>query len=153
MFATKWKLTALVAMAAAVAAGAVLAFSVTAAAQPTTSRQGGGPAFAALQTAADRAGKIAHRASKPADPGSASPESYGVSSATLAAIASCESGGDPTAVSADGTYRGLYQFDEGTWASVGGSGDPAVASPAEQTMRAAMLYARSGSSPWPICGQ
>jgi soluble lytic murein transglycosylase-like protein len=81
-----------------------------------------------------------------------SPDSVGVSSSTLEAIASCESGGDPTAVSADGTYHGLYQFDYGTWASVGGSGDPAAASPAEQTYRAALLYSQSGSSPWPICG-
>ena len=51
------------------------------------------------------------------------PESVGVSSPTLEAIASCESGGDPTVVSADGAYRGKYQFDYGTWASVGGSGD------------------------------
>ena len=56
------------------------------------------------------------------------------------------------AVSADGSYHGLYQFDYGTWASVGGSGDPAAASPEEQTYRAALLYARSGSSAWPICG-
>lgn len=82
-----------------------------------------------------------------------SPESVGVSSSTLEAIAACESGGDPTAVSADGAYHGLYQFDYGTWASVGGSGDPAAASPEEQTYRAALLYAQSGSSPWPICGQ
>jgi Transglycosylase-like domain len=81
-----------------------------------------------------------------------SPESVGVSSSMLQAIAACESGGDPTAVSADGTYHGLYQFDYGTWASVGGSGDPGAASPAEQTYRAALLYSRSGSSPWPICG-
>jgi hypothetical protein len=81
-----------------------------------------------------------------------SPESVGVYSATLESIAACESGGDPTAVSVDGTYRGLYQFDYGTWASVGGTGDPAAASPAEQTYRAALLYARGGSNPWPICG-
>jgi len=80
------------------------------------------------------------------------PESVGVSSATLESVAACESGGDPTAVSADGTYRGKYQFDYGTWASVGGSGDPAAAPEAEQDYRAAMLYAQSGSSPWPICG-
>ena len=86
------------------------------------------------------------------DGGFPSPESVGVSNATLDAIAACESGGDPTAVSVDGTYRGLYQFDYRTWASVGGSGDPAAASPEEQTYRAALLYARSGSSPWPICG-
>lgn len=66
-------------------------------------------------------------------------------------IAQCESGGSPTAVSPDGTYRGKYQFDYQTWASVGGSGDPAAASEAEQDMRARMLYARRGSSPWPVC--
>jgi soluble lytic murein transglycosylase-like protein len=76
----------------------------------------------------------------------------GVSRATLDAIGACESGGDPTAVSSDGTYRGKYQFDYGTWESVGGSGDPAAASEAEQDYRAALLYSRSGSSPWPVCG-
>jgi Transglycosylase-like domain len=76
----------------------------------------------------------------------------GVSMATLESIASCESGGDPTAVSSDGTYRGKYQFDYGTWESMGGSGDPAAAPEAEQDYRAALLYATSGSSPWPICG-
>jgi transglycosylase-like protein len=80
------------------------------------------------------------------------PESVGVSSATLSGIASCESGSDPTAVSADGAYQGKYQFDAGTWASVGGSGDPAAAPEAEQDYRAALLYARGGSSPWPSCG-
>ena len=76
----------------------------------------------------------------------------GVSRATLDAIAACESGGDPTAVSSDGTYRGKYQFDYGTWESVGGSGDPAAASEAEQDYRAALLYSEAGSSPWPVCG-
>lgn len=76
----------------------------------------------------------------------------GVSRATLDAIGACESGGDPAAVSAGGTYRGKYQFDYGTWESVGGSGDPAAASEAEQDYRAALLYSRAGSSPWPVCG-
>lgn len=76
----------------------------------------------------------------------------GVSQATLDAIGACESGGNPTAVSSDGSYRGKYQFDYGTWASVGGSGDPAAASEEEQDYRAALLYSQSGSSPWPICG-
>ena len=76
----------------------------------------------------------------------------GVSMATLESIAACESGGDPHAVSADGSYRGKYQFDYGTWESVGGHGDPAAAPEAEQDYRAALLYARSGSSPWPVCG-
>ncbi|HEX2391617.1 MAG TPA: transglycosylase family protein [Solirubrobacterales bacterium] len=76
----------------------------------------------------------------------------GVTIDTLEAIASCESGGDPTVVSSDGTYRGKYQFDQGTWESVGGHGDPAAAPEAEQDYRAALLYSRSGSSPWPVCG-
>jgi Transglycosylase-like domain len=76
----------------------------------------------------------------------------GVSIETLESIASCESGGNPIAVSSDGSYRGKYQFDYGTWESVGGSGDPAAAPEAEQDYRAALLYTQSGSSPWPICG-
>jgi len=76
----------------------------------------------------------------------------GVSIETLTAIAACESGGDPTIVSASGAYRGKYQFSVSTWESVGGSGDPAAAPEHEQDYRAALLYARSGSSPWPVCG-
>ena len=72
--------------------------------------------------------------------------------AVLRSIAACESGGDPHAVGGGGSFRGKYQFDYGTWARVGGSGDPAAAPEAEQDRRAAMLYARAGSSPWPVCG-
>jgi hypothetical protein len=72
--------------------------------------------------------------------------------AGLQAIAACESGGDPRAVDATGTYRGKYQFDLQTWQSVGGSGDPAAAPEAEQDRRAAILYGRAGSAPWPVCG-
>jgi hypothetical protein len=74
------------------------------------------------------------------------------SSPALEAIAACESGGNPSAIGGGGAYRGKYQFDYGTWASVGGSGDPAAAPEAEQDRRAAMLLARSGSNPWPVCG-
>jgi len=69
----------------------------------------------------------------------------------LARIAACESGGDPTAVSADGRYRGKYQFSLQTWREVGGSGDPAQATEAEQDRMAAKLLRRSGTSPWPNC--
>jgi uncharacterized protein YabE (DUF348 family) len=65
-----------------------------------------------------------------------------------AALAQCESGGRPNAVSASGKYRGMYQFSSSAWASVGGSGDPAAASADEQTMRAQLLYARSGAGQW-----
>ena len=77
----------------------------------------------------------------------------GVVPAVLESIAACESGGDPHAVGGGGSFRGKYQFDYGTWARVGGSGDPAAAPEAEQDRRAAMLYARAGSSPWPVCGR
>jgi len=92
------------------------------------------------------------RRKEAARPDYGTPESVGVDQSTLDAIASCESGGDPTAVDASGTYRGKYQFDMQTWASVGGSGDPAAAPEAEQDYRAALLMSRSGSSPWPVCG-
>jgi hypothetical protein len=72
--------------------------------------------------------------------------------AQLEAIAACESGGDPTANTGNGFY-GKYQFVQSTWESVGGTGNPAAASEAEQDMRAAMLYAREGASPWPVCGR
>ena len=67
------------------------------------------------------------------------------------ALARCESGGNPRAVNPAG-YYGLYQFSLSTWASVGGSGNPINASPAEQTARAQTLYARSGAGQWG-CGR
>jgi len=73
--------------------------------------------------------------------------------ATLQKIAECESGGDPTAVSSTGQYRGKYQFDADTWAAVGGSGDPAAAPEGEQDKRAYVLYDRRGTDPWPVCGK
>ena len=73
--------------------------------------------------------------------------------AVLKKIAQCESGGDPRAIGGGGAYRGLLQFDMGTWQSVGGQGDPVNASPAEQYKRGAILYARSGAGQWPVCGR
>lgn len=49
-------------------------------------------------------------------------------------------------------YRGYYQFSQATWASVGGTGDPAAASLEEQTARAQTLAARSDPyHQWPVC--
>ncbi len=70
-----------------------------------------------------------------------------------AALRNCESGGNYQAVSPSGLYRGAYQFDLGTWAGVGGSGDPALAPPEEQDHRAQVLWSQRGSSPWPVCGR
>ncbi|WP_375256547.1 ubiquitin-like domain-containing protein [Streptomyces sp. PKU-EA00015] len=69
------------------------------------------------------------------------------------ALADCESGGRPGAVDPSGNYGGLYQFDIGTWRSLGGSGRPQDASPAEQTYRAKKLYMQRGATPWPHCGR
>jgi transglycosylase-like protein len=88
----------------------------------------------------------ARRESRPAVPRIAIPPQ-------LEAIAQCESGGNPRAINAGGTYRGKYQFSTATWAGVGGTGDPAAAPEAEQDRRAAMLYARSGAGQWPVCGR
>ncbi len=73
--------------------------------------------------------------------------------ALLEALALCESGGDPTAVSPDGQYRGKYQFTRSTWRLMGGSGDPAAAPEAEQDRRAAKLLAQQGTAPWPACSR
>jgi Transglycosylase-like domain/Putative peptidoglycan binding domain len=69
----------------------------------------------------------------------------------LRRIAECESGGDPTALSPGGRYRGKYQFSMETWRQMGGEGDPAEASEWVQDRMALKLYRRAGTSPWPNC--
>ena len=70
-----------------------------------------------------------------------------------AALANCESGGNPQAYNSAGPFYGLYQFMESTWHAVGGVGLPTDASSSEQTYRAQILYNRSGAGQWPVCGQ
>ncbi len=84
--------------------------------------------------------------------GSGSGSSGSAPSGSLESIAQCESGGDPSAVGGGGTYGGKYQFDQQTWESVGGSGDPASAPEGEQDSRAQSLLQQRGTSPWPTCG-
>src|SRR5918998_4758372 len=72
---------------------------------------------------------------------------------SLEQIAECESGGDPAAVSPDGRYRGKYQFSRATWRGLGGKGDPAKASEAEQDRLARLLMKRQGPSAWPSCSR
>ncbi len=109
--------------------------------------------------AAERAARQA--AAVPAGGGTPPPDGYvplgewpgGPSYEQWAALRQCESSGNYQAVSPSGLYRGAYQFDLSTWASVGGSGDPALASPAEQDHRAQVLWSQRGPSPWPVCGR
>jgi peptidoglycan hydrolase-like protein with peptidoglycan-binding domain len=72
--------------------------------------------------------------------------------AALERIAQCESGGNPSAVSPGGQYRGKYQFSRATWRALGGSGDPADAPEWLQDRLALKLYRQRGSAPWPNCG-
>jgi hypothetical protein len=97
--------------------------------------------------------RAAAQAPVAAAPAASAPQSAGGSTASagLEGIAACESGGNPGAVSPDGQYRGKYQFDQQTWQSVGGSGDPAAAPEAEQDARAAQLHAQTGGAAWPNC--
>jgi uncharacterized protein YabE (DUF348 family) len=68
------------------------------------------------------------------------------------ALADCESGGNPAAVSSGGTYHGLYQFNVEMWQRMGGIGLPSEATPREQTYRAIRLYKAAGADQWPVCG-
>ena len=68
-----------------------------------------------------------------------------------AALANCESGGNPSTNTGNG-YYGLYQFSLPTWQAVGGSGYPHENSAAEQTHRAQILLQQSGDEQWPACG-
>ena len=68
----------------------------------------------------------------------------------FARLRACESGGNYSINTGNG-YYGAYQFNLGTWRSVGGSGYPHQASPATQDALAAKLQSQRGWSPWPAC--
>lgn len=70
--------------------------------------------------------------------------------AHLARIKACESGGIYNTNTGNGFY-GAYQFTLSTWAGVGGTGYPHLASPEEQDLRAYILYTQHGPSHWPVC--
>ena len=73
------------------------------------------------------------------------------SSLNWAALANCESGGNPSENTGNGFY-GMYQFTVSTWDSLGGTGLPSDASAATQTALAEKLYTEAGSGQWPVCG-
>src|SRR5215210_8247093 len=88
------------------------------------------------------------------DPGTAGH----ISDESLARLRDCESGGNYTAVSRNGMYRGAYQFSRATWNSIAQQWapwlvgvDPAAAQPFEQDNMASALFAQKGGSPWPRC--
>jgi hypothetical protein len=70
------------------------------------------------------------------------------STAQWLALRKCESSDNYAVVSANGLYYGAYQFNLGTWQSVGGFGYPNQASSAEQDYRALYLYRMRGWQPW-----
>jgi hypothetical protein len=69
-----------------------------------------------------------------------------------ARLRQCESSGNYAVVASHGGYYGAYQFDLGTWRSVGGAGYPHQASRAEQDFRALYLYRMRGWQPWTCAG-
>ena len=100
--------------------------------------------------------EIVSKGTKEPEPERASASSSDVSGVTIteedtwAALAECESGGNPSANTGNG-YYGMYQFSLPTWQSVGGAGLPSDASAQEQTKRAQILQQRSGWGQWPAC--
>jgi len=104
----------------------------------------------ALPAPAPRTAPVRTAPTEPSEPRSGT---GAADSLNWAALAQCESGGNPRAVNPSGKYRGLYQFSLATWRGVGGAGDPIDNSAGEQTYRAKLLYLRSGAGQWPECGR
>lgn len=78
--------------------------------------------------------------------------SGGGAGGSLARIRACESGGNYSTNTGNG-YYGAYQFDRQTHLSVGGDGNAADDSPAEQDAAAQRLMDQRGTQPWPVCGR
>ena len=68
-------------------------------------------------------------------------------------LAMCESSLRADVVSKTGKYHGLFQFDERSWAYVGGTGKPSRASVREQFARAKALKKIQGWNAWPTCSK
>ncbi|PZR54410.1 resuscitation-promoting factor [Xylanimonas oleitrophica] len=128
--------------------------------QESRSGSASGPASSAPSAGAPAAGaEVQDGPADAAAPEGAAPEAAPAPAPAAptddvwARLAQCESGGRPDVVSSNGLYHGLYQFSVSTWQSVGGTGLPSQASPAEQTERAKILQARSGWGQWPACSR
>jgi uncharacterized protein YabE (DUF348 family) len=108
------------------------------------------PVAQVVQVGTHAAAQAQAQAAPASSGGGSGSVSAGSDSLNWAALARCESGGNPAAVNPAG-YYGLYQFSPSTWRSVGGSGMPSAASAAEQLNRARILYQRDGAGQW-SCG-
>jgi peptidoglycan hydrolase-like protein with peptidoglycan-binding domain len=111
--------------------------------KPDTTRHAGPKRWIALAavTAAVTAGIIVPGANASADP----------SADAWYRLRMCESSNN-YAINTGNAHYGAYQFDLSTWRSVGGSGYPQQASPAEQDARALILYRQRGWQPWQCAG-
>lgn len=105
-------------------------------------------AVAAQQAAAQQAAQ--QEAAQQAAAQQAAAAASATAGGVWAALRACESGGDYSEDTGNG-YYGAYQFSLPTWESLGYSGLPSDASPAEQDAAAQQLQARSGWGQWPVC--
>lgn len=83
---------------------------------------------------------------------------YGIDRNLLDRIAQCESQFNPSIVSPNGKYVGLFQFSVGTWQTYRGPNhlnldtNPDLRSNPEEAIRtAAYLISKQGVSAWPLC--
>ena len=83
-----------------------------------------------------------------------------ISDEQLARLRDCESDGNYQSVSANGRFRGAYQFNQATWDGVANRHfgwleglDPASVEPWWQDSMARALWSESGARPWPHCGR
>ena len=82
-----------------------------------------------------------------------------LSNEELARLRHCESRDNYDVVSANGRFRGAYQFHRTTWDAVAERHfpwligiDPAAADPWWQDAMARALWSERGKQPWPVCG-
>lgn len=83
---------------------------------------------------------------------------YGISSTKLKVIANCESQFNPSALSKNGVYGGLFQYSASTWAStrrsMGLDENPELRFNAEEAIKTtAFKIANGGIGAWPHCGK
>lgn len=71
----------------------------------------------------------------------------------LDALATCESGRNPRAVSRNGKYFGAFQFLLSTWRQLGGTGNPVDQSYEEQKAMAAKIPVSAWGGQFPHCAR